>query len=1102
MTTISDETNNSGGVIPVTGKADTVYFPLSYGQKSLLFLHQLEPESADYNIARAFRIHGLLDVNTLYKALNILTERYPILTAVFGENHGKPSMRYTGWHESIFQQIATTGWSQFAIQERLRVEAIRPFLLTQGVPVRCLLFSSNPEEHIFLFVLHHIVSDFHSLELLFRELWALYEGLSLGQALSSKKTSADYAAFTDWQNNLLQGADGDKLWEYWQNQLEGELPSLNFIRKESGSPDNSINCSFWLDEVLSASLKNLSRRNNTTLFQTVLAAYNILLFRYFEQNDCVVAVPFTSRNMRAYRNTIGYLVNTLPLRTYLSCSDTFLNVLEKVKEQAQGAFSHREYPFPLLVEKLQPERLGAKVSLFQAMFSWQKIRGKDGDFLTAMALNLEGVKLHSNSLVLETLDVGYKPAQLELTLEMGEVAGRLRANLISRSGLFDKANLESMLKHFSCLLKEICANPDKPISRLAMFPPEMRRIILEDWNATLQPFPVDTCIHQCFEVQATKTPNSPAILFNNQTISYKTLNQQANRIAQMLRQVGVKTESRVGVSLERTPLMVAALLGILKAGVAYVPLDPHYPADRLAFMIEDCGVEVLLGQPTCVIPSSVLVLELGNVLADVELEDIPPLTSKVSSQNLAYVLYTSGSTGVPKGVAITHRNAIALLDWASRIYDDLQLKGLLASTSLSFDLSVFELFLPLITGGTVVLVENALSLAEIEEATANTITLVNTVPSVLKELLRLGKLPESVRTVNLAGEPLSAALVQQLYSNNSIQKVYNLYGPTEDTTYSTFALIPADDSKKPPIGKPIANSCGYILDRNLEPVPPGVAGELYLGGEGLARGYINRPALTAERFIPNSFSQQAGSRLYRTGDLCRYRQDGTIEFLGRKDSQVKIRGFRIEPGEIEAVLAGYPAVRECAVIVANGNNGGKNLVAWVAPNAEKTVQAEELRKYLAQILPDYMIPGAFGIISALPRTPGGKLDRLRLSSNLPESVAENKVPNAPITPTEMAIAQYWAEILGLKEVGINDNFFEQGGHSLLATQLIAHLREHYHMEIPLRSIFDHPTISSLAIYLDLLGANSIVEADFELLLAQLEQMPDEEVQKRLAEYEV
>ena len=671
--------------------------------------------------------------------------------------------------------------------------------------------------------------------------------------------------------------------------------------------------------------------------------------------------------------------------------------------------------------------------------------------------------------------------KFDLHFSVNSAGEGIAARLHYATDLYDDLTIARLLDHWRVLLEGIVSDPDQRISELPLLTETEKRQLLVEWNDTRRADPKDKCFHELFEEQVERSSDSIAVVFEDQQLTYRELNTRANQLAHYLVKLGVGPEVLVGMCMERSIDMIVGLLGILKTGGAYLPLDPSHPKERLAFMLEDARAAVLVtqgkfvsqlpkltkdGQPTTANHdqhrSGVIGPRFLMVCLDKDWEQVAKESSEnpirvMTAENLAYMIYTSGSTGEPKGVAITHASATAFLSWVSTVFNATEMSGVLASTSICFDLSVFEIFSPLSCGGRMILVQNALGLTSLSAATE--VTLVNTVPSALNELLRMKAVPPSVRTINLAGEPLKSTLVQEIYGTTSASKVYDLYGPSEDTTYSTFALRTADGPQT--IGKPITNTQIYILDGHLQPVPIGIAGELYIGGAGLARGYYNRPELTAEKFIPDPFGDEFNSRLYRTGDLARYRSDGSIEFLGRMDNQVKIRGFRIELGEIEAVLGKHPMIREAVVLAPEDRPGDRRLVAHVVLRSGQSLDAPGVRSFLKQTLPEYMVPSSFVFLDSLPLTANGKIDRKALPEPDQRRPELEEVYVAPRTPVEELLAEIWAEVLKLDKVGIDDNFFDLGGHSLLATQAISRICQALKVEIPLRALFERPTVAEI-----------------------------------------
>ncbi len=762
----------------------------------------------------------------------------------------------------------------------------------------------------------------------------------------------------------------------------------------------------------------------------LITAFGVLLARFNGVESFDVGYKNSARQ-NEISGLKNFFADCLPLRFEAEFLQSFGKFSETVKQQSELLEKHQTFAR----------------DIFKRYPQFHKSIASGNNF--TLPITIETV---------EKID-DYKLIQdSELTFLITE--NEIECNLIYDGNKINKEDVGKIARHFTTLLKSIAGNPECEIAHLPLLTEAERQQILVEWNNNHAEYPKNLCIHQLFEAQVLRTPEATALIFGEQHLTYRELNNRANCVAHYLQNLGVKPETLVGICVARSVEMIVGILGILKAGGAYIPLDPNYPAERLALMLEDSQVSVLLTQEK-------LVSGLGNQCAEfvcldkdwaqIASQSKENAVSKVETNNLAYVIYTSGSTGKPKGVAIEHRSASAFLHWAATVFSAEQLAGVLASTSVCFDLSVFEMFAPLARGGAIILVENVLHLPE--SPAANKVTLINTVPSAITELLRIKGVPSSVRTVNLAGEPLKTSLVQQIYELDSVKQVFDLYGPTEDTTYSTFTL--RDDSEAT-IGRPISNTQAYILDNFLQPVPAGIPGELYLGGDGLARGYLNQTELTNERFIKNPFSEDSTARMYRTGDLVRYLHDGRIEYLGRIDNQVKIRGFRIELGEIEAVLSTHPAVNEAVVIAAEDQSGAKNLAAYFVPNLQSTAKITELRDYLKQKLPDYMIPSFFTELDKLPLTPNGKINRKALpapSANL--TSGERKVV-LHRDELERQLTEIWETILGVQPMGIGDNFFEMGGHSLKAVRMFVEVEKTFGKNIPLATLFEAGTIEKLA----------------------------------------
>jgi amino acid adenylation domain-containing protein len=967
----------------------------------------------------------------------------------------------------------------------IKSETERPFDLSTGQLLRWTVIRARDNDHVLILTTHHSVSDAWSMGILTRELWSVYEAFSIGKPSPLDPLQIQYSDYAVWQRNWLQGDVLESQLSYWKERLN-DVSILNMPTDRPRKPRQSFcgaRLAIVLPEDLTRSLNELSNRFAGTPFMTLLAAFQVLLYRYTGQEDVVVGSPIANRRRPEVEGLIGFFVNTLVLRADLSGHPSFSEFLSQVRDTCVGSDTNQDLPFEKLVQELQPERDQSRNPLFQVMFVLQNA--------TRPFTGIPGLRI-------EPLEVATARSPFDLSLFLREREGKYIGYIEYSTDLFDRDRIERMAGHFQTLLEGIVSDPDQSIATLPILTEAERHQILVEWNNTAADYPKDKCIQHLFEEQVERTPDAVAVEFEDKQITYRELNLKANQLAHYLMTLGIDPEKLVGICVERSIEMVVGLLGILKAGGAYVPLDPAYPKERLRFMLEDSRVLVLLtqekligdrgwrvenggppgvredgtskiddsGDPEFLRPGSGQASIFNPRLQVVCLDRHWPLIAQqnggnpelaLSPHNLAYVIYTSGSTGEPKGVAIEHRNTVNLLCWAKGTYGPSELAGVLGSTSICFDLSVFEFFVPLSWGGKIILAENVLSL---REGIHQGITLVNTVPSAMAALLAAGSLPGSVRVVNLAGEPVRPELVNQLYRTGTIEKVYDLYGPSETTTYSTFSHRAPNG--RATIGRPIANTKIYLLDSNCQPVPVGVPGEIFIGGAGVARGYLDRPDLTKEKFISDPFTGQPGTRLYYTGDLARYLPDGNIEFLGRRDNQVKIRGYRIELGEIESVLNQHPAVKDSVLMVRARYPLEETITAYVVPKHQSVSLVGRLRRYLIDKLPHYMIPSNLVILDSFPLSTNGKIDRNALPGieNPKPQIIDNFTE--PTTEIEKLVAQTWRDVLKIENIGIHDNFFWVGGNSLLAVQIASRLQETFTKTVPLQTIFEAPTVATLA----------------------------------------
>lgn len=1031
--------------------------PLSFAQQRMWFLWKLASESPAYNITSLIKFTGQLNAEALAESLRTICQRHEILRTHFVET---PNGVTQVIEENKPLEVPFIELKQRTLEERaeaarqcLLIEAARPFDLSQGAPFEVLVYSLSETVHWLFIKFHHIVADARSFSIFLREFAALYQAIDSGQDCVLEELPIQYADFAAWQRDHFQGALREELLSYWKQQLSGGITPLRLPTDQPRPPVKSMRggrVSFRLQPAFVARLAEIGRSQHATMFMVLMSAFRILLYRYSGQGDFLIGTPTIWRNPQETEPLIGYFGNTLAWRNPIEATDSFLDVLTRERQTALDSYEHQDVPFEVLVEELAPERALNHSPLFEVMFSYGE---REAEEYQLAGLDVEITELETGT------------AKFDLLLSVQETDEGLGGVIEYDNELFERETIERMAGHLEVLLTGLADRPEGSIGDASLLTHREQQLLLKEWNDTSRPITHTRCLQQLFEAQVEKQPQAVAVYYGSDRISYAELNDEANRLAHRLLKLGVQQEQLVGVCLRRTPRLIAALLGVLKAGATYVPIDPLYPPERTKLILDDSRVEVLVAEQALKEDLSGFAREL--VLVDAEPMDAPateeeeqsrqnPATS-VEPTNLAYVLYTSGSTGQPKGVMIEHHNAVALLDWAYSIYSPKELASVLAATSVCFDLSIFELFVPLCGGHSVVLAANALEIPSIPAR--DLITLINTVPSVMYTLLqtRGAAFPASLQVVNLAGERLETHVVDEVYRKTRARKVYDLYGPTEATTYSLYKLrLP---QQPPSIGRPISNTCVYVLDQNQMPVPVGVVGELYLAGEGLARGYLNRPELTAEKFIAPRASIITDSRLYRTGDLVRYTKSGEIEYQGRNDDQLKVRGYRIEPGEVKAALLSADGIEDALVTGRKGPDGNLYLVAYVVADL-KRYSLQHVKLHLRKLLPEYMIPSVFMQVPAIPLSPNGKVDFSRLVE--PKEDDRTFEPDLPESESEQEMVAIWKEVLGVEHVGLHDSFFDLGGHSLTAMRATARVNETFDIDLPLQAIFQYPTVCELA----------------------------------------
>ncbi|WP_442941967.1 amino acid adenylation domain-containing protein [Nostoc sp.] len=1037
----------TSAILPRTRDAE---LPLSYAQQRLWFLDKLNPNSPFYNLLVALRLDGTLNRTALQQSLQEIIFRHEALRTNFITVDGEPvqviSERGTVSVSIVDLQHLSITEKEIALQQLAQQLAHQPFNLADESLIRTTLVVLSETEQALLVFIHHIVFDGWSMGVFVQELMALYNAYSQGQPSPLTPLPIQYADFAIWQRRWLQGDVLQSQLSYWQQQLK-DAPALLSLPTDRPRPPVQTFAGayqkFSLSAELTDRLTKLSQEEGCTLFMTLLAAFDTLLYRYTGQSDILVGTPIANRDRSEIERLIGFFVNTLVMRTNLVGNPSFSELLGRVREVALSAYAHQNLPFEMLVEALQPERDLGHTPLFQVVFNLQ---------------NAPVQKLELAGLTVSSLPVEGTATKVDLALSMENTTQGLVGVWEYNTDLFDASTIERMNGHFVTLLSGIVANPSERISQLALLTAVEQQQLLVDWNNTWVEYSEDKCIHQLFEQQVQRTPDALAVVFDNQQLTYQQLNSRANQLAHYLRSLGVKPDVLVGICVERSLEMVVALLGILKAGGAYLPLDPEYPQDRLSFMLEDAQVSLLLTQRLIDrFPEhqakQVFLDEAWSQIAQNN-QDNP--TTEVKAFHLANVIYTSGSTGRPKGVMVEHKGLCNLAQAQIQTFSLTSDSRILQFASFSFDASIWEVVMALMSGGTLYMgTKDSLLPGKplIERLRDYSITHITLPPSALA-VIPVEELP-ALQTIIVAGEACPAELIKQWSIGRNF---FNAYGPTEATVCATIAKC--NDDEKISIGKAIANTQVYILDANLQPVPVGVPGELHIGGVGLARGYLNRTELTQEKFIHNPFGT---GRLYKTGDLARYLPDGNIEYLGRIDNQVKIRGFRIELTEIESLLGEHNNVQNCCVIAHEKTSSNKSLVAYVVPQKDITLTTEELRQFLANQLPGYMVPAAFVILESLPLTPNGKVDRRALPNpDLHQESLDYVMPNTEI---ERIIADIWQKTLAIEKVGIYNNFFELGGHSLLLVKVNQQLQEKLGLEVSIVDMFNYPTIHSLSQYL-------------------------------------
>lgn len=1046
-------------------------FPLSANQQALWFLYQLAPESWAYNVLFSARICSQVDIPALQRAFQYLVDRHPALRTTYATENGSPVQRVQPSAQVHFVETDASEWSSEQLHDRLTLEGRRPFDLENGPIFRVHLFSRSATDCVLLLAVHHVAVDLWSIAVLLDELRVVYAAQVAGSAPNLPELNVQYVDYVGKQAKLLQSEAGDRLFSYWQQQLEGDLPILNMPSDRPRPPAQTFSGAsqpFQLAPELTGQLKSLARAKDSTLYVLLLAAFQVLLCRHTHQTDILVGSPTAGRHQREFSGVVGDFINAVALRADLSEDPSFTDFLIQVRSTVADAIQYQAYPFSRLAEQLPLVQGDSHSPVFQSFFVLQKLQRFE-DLSRFILPTASDTRIDFGGLELEPYPLPHQEGQFDLTLEMIEIGDILQGNLKYNTDLFDASTIAKIIDRFQTLLAGIVENPQRSVSSLPLLPAQERHQLLVEWNATATDYPRDARIHELFEARVRNTPDAIAVVCQDRQLTYAALDRQANQLAHYLQSVGVKPTARVGICLERSLELIVGLLAILKAGGTYIPMDLSYPSERLATMAEDADITVLLSATQSV---SKLGFYAGRIvcLDDLELSSSRAIAdrsphSSTTALDLAYISFTSGSTGRPKGVCVTHRGVVRLVmnsTYVSICDRDIFLQ----LAPISFDAATFEIWGALLNGAKLVLYPDMMptpdSLASIlHRESISILWLTAGLFHLMVDRAIEGLLP--VKQLLAGGDVLSPRHIQTALAALPDCTLINGYGPTENTTFTCCYTIPSDldGTRSIPIGRPIDNTQVYVLDAAMQPVPTGVSGQLFIGGEGLARGYFNRPDLTAQRWIDNPFNPN--EKLYSTGDIVRYLPDGNLDFLGRSDGQVKIRGFRIELGEIEAALAQMPELESSLTVVREDMPGDKRIVAYAAPKREAGVAIADLRNHLKDKLPGYMMPSAYVVLDRFPLTANGKIDRKALPAPQVQSTAEVAQPRDVL---ERELVQIWESCLDVRPIGIQDNFFELGGHSLLAVKILAEMEAKANLKLSINQLFQLPTIEAIAETLD------------------------------------
>lgn len=1053
-------------------------FPLSYGQQALWFLHQNEPTSSAYHIALTVRIKSEIDLKAWKKTCQRLINRHPILRTTYGLENKQLQQKIHGFMPVDFSYEDASHLKGKAFDDFVKICYEKPFDLANGPVSRVFLIKQGEKDHILLFNIHHIACDGYSTWIILEELKQLYSAEVEGKKANLKSLETSYIDFVKSQKNILQNDKGEKLWQYWKNQLKGDFEPINLPEdkpRPATQTYNGSSISIKLKPELTDRLRELSKNEGVTPFVTLASAFQVLLYRYSGQDDILIGTPTNGRDRNEFRSLVGYFVNPVVLKANFAENLSFSAFLQRNKNTIVGAIANQDFPFPYLVEKLQLKRDQSRSPVFQAFFSFLKSQGDE--VVQALMTNPNSKKSYKwGKLELEAYEIGQQEGQFDLTLALTESQGEIFGKFKFNTDIFEKSTIERMAQHFENLLLSISSQVDIKISDLNFMSDQERQLLIHDVNQTETPYPEDKCMHELFEARADKDPDLMAVSMpalskegKKSSFTYLELEEKANQVAHFLQKRGIGPEQKVGLCVHRSPDMIVGMLGILKAGGAYIPLDPEYPEERLNYIIEDSGLSIILtqeGASGSLPDKGKPQFFLDKDWAEIAKERKTRPTSEVKPDNLAYIIYTSGSTGKPKGVLIEHNGVVnKMLNFKQGVtFTRAHRFTLLAS--YSFDASLGQFFMPLVNGSPLFLLPKD----QQKDPTAfwdfildNKVNILYTVSSFLGAMLDTARDLTSVqfKYIFLGAEVFPLKVLNKIREKLKVDTIVNMYGPTETTVNCVMYDVEGTPKGSIPLGTALPNYTAYVLDKYLNLVPPGVTGEIHVGGMPIARGYHNLPKLTAERFIPDFFSQKEGARLYKSGDLGKYLPDGKIAFMGRVDKQVKVNGFRIEPGEVEVVINQHPEVKDVLVIAKEDKGGNKRLVAYMIPANGQSPSSQEMRTYLKAKLPSYMVPSAYVEMEAFPIfSSSGKID----VSSLPDPEVRNDSGVdyvAPSTQAEKLLAKIWSEILSIEKIGVNDNFFELGGASVQSIQVVNRANE-IGFQLSATMIFEFQTLKELA----------------------------------------